>query len=94
MPVPVKGNNGFSSGMTTRNENNSTFIQGVCYLVVYLCKDNFSRKNKSQMNDKISHSRFRFREKKKKKIDFENLTGVIVVSFDLTEFCPCFYLCL
>lgn len=34
MPVPVKGNNGFSSGMTTRNENNSTFIQGVWYLVV------------------------------------------------------------
>lgn len=87
MPVPVKGNNGFSSGMTTRNENNSTFIQGVWYLVVYLCKDNFSRKNKSQMNDKISHLRFRFREKKN---DFENLTGVIVVSFDLTDFCSCF----
>lgn len=66
MPVPVKRNNGFSSGMTTRNENNSTFIQGVWYLVVYLCKDNFSRKDKSQMNDEISHARFRFREEKKK----------------------------
>lgn len=64
MPVPVKGNNGFSSGMTTRNENNSTFIQGVWYLVVYFCKHNFSWKNKSQMNDEVSRARFRFREEK------------------------------
>lgn len=41
------------------------------------------------MNDEVSRARFRFREERNY---FESLTGtrVIVVSFDLTDFCSCF----